>query len=78
MNMMCRSWVVPLLPLAPPAAVELLVLDASEPKVRSIEVGFISKNTFKILKTIKLVTRALTAKDAAKPIIVISNAQRAV
>ena len=37
-----------------------------EPKVRSTEVALTSKNTLRILKTIKPVTRVFTAMDAAK------------
>ena len=39
-----------------------------EPKVLSIDVGLIPKNTFRILNTIKPVTRVFTAMDAIKPV----------
>ena len=54
-NMICRS-------LVPPV----------EPKVRSTEVLVLtSKNTLRILNTIKPVTRAFTAMDAARLVVVI-------
>ena len=56
MNMMCRS-------LIPPAKLEL-----NEPNVRSIEVALTSKNTLRILNTIKPVIRVFTAMDAAKAV----------
>ena len=52
-NMICRS----LLP--PPVELE-------EPKVRPFEFALRSKNVFRILNTIKPVTRAFTTMDAAK------------
>ena len=51
-NMICRS-------LGPP-------VELNEPNVCSTEVGLISKNTLRILNTIKPVTRAFTTMDAAK------------
>ena len=56
MNMICRS-------VVPPVEVEL-----NEPNVRSTEVGLITMNTLRILSTIKPVTRAFAARDAAKPV----------
>ena len=57
MNMICRS-------LVPPV----------EPKVRSTEVmlASTSKNTLRILNTIKPVTRVFTAMDKAKLVIIIA------
>ena len=57
MNMTCRS-------LEPP-------VELNEPNVCSTEVGLNSKNTLRILNTIKLVIRAFTAMDVAKPVRVI-------
>ena len=55
MNMICRS-------LGPP-------VELNEPNARSTEVALLtSKNTFRILNTIKPVTRAFTTMDATKPI----------
>ena len=54
MNMIWRSLVPPVEP--------------NEPNVRSIEVAFTSKNTSRILNTIKPVARVFTAIDAAKPV----------
>ena len=42
-----------------------------EPKVRSTEVALTSKNTLRILNTIKPVTKVFTAMDVAK--LVVSN-----
>ena len=44
-----------------------LVPPAFEPNCRSIEVTSTSKNTLRILNTIKPVTRVFTAMDEAKP-----------
>ena len=55
-NMICRS-------LVPPVDSEL-----NEPNVCSTKVAFTSKNTVRILNTIKLVTRAFTTMDAAKDV----------
>ena len=55
MNMICRS-------LGPP-------VELNEPNARSTEVALLtSKNTFRILNTIKPVTRAFTTMDATKPV----------
>ena len=55
MNMICRS-------LGPP-------VELNEPNVRSTEVVLLtSKNTLRILSTIKPVTRAFTTMDAAQPV----------
>ena len=54
MNITCRS-------LLPP-------VELNEPNVCSTEVGLNSKNTWRILNTIKPVTRAFTAMDMAKPV----------
>ena len=62
MNMICRS---------------LLVLPPVAPKVRSTEVGFTSKNTLRILSTIKPVIRAFTAMDNAKLMIINGSKGRA-
>ena len=56
MNMICRS-------LGPP-------VELNEPNVRSTEVALTSKNTLRILNTIKPVTRAFTTMDATKPVII--------
>ena len=48
------------------------LLPPVESKVSSVKIGFTSKNTLRILKTIKPVTRAFTTMDttrAVKPII---------
>ena len=66
MNMICRS-------LVPPAAFEL-----NEPNVRSTEVALTSKNTLRILNTIKPITREFTAMDAAKAVRVVVNPQGSV
>ena len=55
MNIICRS-------LGPP-------VELNEPNVRSTEVALTSRNTLRILNTIKPVTRAFTTMDAAKPVI---------
>ena len=55
MNMICRS-------LGPP-------VELNEPNARSIEVALLtSKNTLRILNTIKPVIRAFTTMDATKPV----------
>ena len=54
MNMICWS-------LGPP-------VEFNEPHVCSSRVGLTSKNTLKILNTIKPVTRAFTTMDATKPV----------
>jgi hypothetical protein len=54
MNITCRS-------LLPP-------VELNDPNVRSTEIGLNSKNTLRILNTIKPVTRAFTAMDVAKPV----------
>ena len=43
-------------------------VELNEPNVRSTEVGLNSKNTLRILNTIKPVTRAFTAMDVTKPV----------
>ena len=54
MNMICRS-------LGPP-------VELNEPNIRSTEVALTSKNTLRILNTIKPVTKAFTTMDATKPV----------
>ena len=63
-NMICRSLVLP-----------LLVFDESE--VRSSELALRPKNTFRILNTIKPVTRVFTAMDAARLVWITGGAQAA-
>ena len=60
MNMICRSLVSP-------------AFELNEPRVRSIEVALTSKNTLRILNTIKPVARVFTAMEAAKAVRVAVN-----
>ena len=63
MNIICWS-------LGPP-------VELNEPNVRSTEVALTSKNTLRILNTIKPVARAFTTMDAVKPVRVTVSPQRA-
>ena len=54
MNMICRS-------LVPP-------IELNEPNVRSAEEALTSKNTLRILSTVKPVTKAFETMDATKPV----------
>ena len=54
-----------------------LVFEFNEPKVSSPETALTSKNTLRILYTIKPVTRAFTAMDAAKLVAITGGPQRA-
>ena len=59
--------------LLPPLAFEF-----NEPKVSSPETALTSKNTLRILYTIKPVTRAFTAMDAAKLVTITGGPQGAI
>ena len=54
------------------------LLPPVESKVSSAKIGLTSKNTLRILKTIKPVTRAFTTMDAVRPVISITTPQWAI